>query len=403
MSNHSEFKNSTIGHVLAYDGIKGLSCLLIMLVHFRFTTFNFPAILPYIALHAFFVLSAFLITKNLLVDKQRFSSFQTYFKRFYIKRTLRIFPVYYFYIFLIAAITILLILIHKSLPILNNEWKNFGWMQMVFLSNFREFIAIFKGYDNYYTTAPVFVHLWSVSLEEQFYLFIVFTVFFISKETLKKMCIIAIVTFPFIRIVGYYLLLNYSKDELATTLVVAHTPIFQFDVFFYGILPNVVDLKKFKNVYKWLLISLAFLIIWALGSSLYISIKEQISFFETIRLDKYIYRNFGIFFIDSIANFCVLCVVLVATWYPEKIKFFTTKFWVLIGVPSYSVYIFQFFFLIISFLFMFLLRKIFPIYIAEIIGCILFLISTVFFATLSYKYIEIPMFKLKDKFLKKII
>ena len=128
MSNHSEFKNSTIGHVLAYDGIKGLSCLLIMLVHFRFTTFNFPAILPYIALHAFFVLSAFLITKNLLVDKQRFSSFQTYFKRFYIKRTLRIFPVYYFYIFLIAAITILLILIHKSLPILNKaevaEWPN---------------------------------------------------------------------------------------------------------------------------------------------------------------------------------------------------------------------------------------------------------------------------------------
>lgn len=395
------------GHILIYEGIKGLACLLIMLVHYRFTTINFPAIIPYIGLHAFFGLSAFLISKNLFLDKERYSKFSIYYIRFYIKRTLRIFPIYFFYLFVIALITVILMVLNKTPDILTNEWKNFGWLQFVFLSNFRELFALIKGYTNYYETAPIFVHLWSISLEEQFYLFIVLVVFFISKDTLKKMAIIAIIVFPFIRLLGYYWLINHSNDTLISSLIVAHTPMFQFDVFFYGMLPNLIDLRKFKNPFKWALISLVFLILWSIGNAIYISAQEGVGFFEVIRLDEYVYRNGGIFFIDSIANFCILALILTASWYPEKLKIFTTKFWVTVGAPSFSIYVFQFFFLIISFFFTAVLKQVFfklhlPIPIAEIIGCLIFLASTIYCSTYLFRYIEIPMFKLKDKFLHKV-
>ncbi len=390
-------------HVLVYDGIKGLSCLVIMLVHYRFTTVNFPAMLPYIALHAFFVLSAFLITKNLFYEKEKIKTFGLYLKQFYIKRTLRIFPVYFLYIFLIAGFSALLYFLHKMPNFFYAEWKNFGWLQFTFMSNLREFIAVFKGFDNYAKTAPVFVHLWSVSLEEQFYFFIVFVVFFCNKQTLKIMCIVAIIVFPIIRVAGYYYLLNYSHDELVTTLSVAHAPFFQFDVFFYGILPNVFNLRNFKTTYKWMLISLFFLLAWTTLNAFYISHHEGISFYEIIREDHFLYRNGGIVFIDSISNFCVLCVVLTASWYPEKLKFITTKFWLVIGMPSYSIYVFQFLFLICSFFITVFLKRHLPIAIAEIFGCLFFLTSTVFFSTLLFKYIEVPMFKLKSKFTEKVI
>ena len=390
-------------HVLVYDGIKGLSCLVIMLVHYRFTTVNFPAMLPYIALHAFFVLSAFLITKNLFYEKERINTFGLYIKQFYIKRTLRIFPIYFLYIFLIVGFSAVLYFLHKMPVFLANEWRNFGWLQFTFMSNLREFIAIFKGYDNYVKTAPVFVHLWSVSLEEQFYFFIVFVVFFCNKQVLRVMCIVAIIIFPIIRIFGYYYLLHFSNDELATTLSIAHAPFFQFDVFFYGILPNVFNLRNFKTTYKWMLISLCFLLTWATLNAFYISHQHGISFFEVIREDNYLYRNYGIIFIDSIANFCVLCVVLTASWYPGKLKFITTKFWLVIGMPSYSIYVFQFLFLIFSFFITVFFKRHLPLALAEILGCLLFLVTTVFSSTLLFKFIEVPMFKLKSKFAEKIV
>lgn len=388
-------------HVLVYDGIKGLSCLVIMLVHYHFSSVNFPAMLPYVALHAFFVLSAFLISKNLFYAKTKIPTFGMYLKQFYIKRTLRIFPIYFLYIFIIVAITLLLFSLHKMPDILSNEWRHYGWQQFTFTSNLREVYAIFKGYKDYANTAPVFVHLWSVSLEEQFYLFIVFVVFFCSIRTLRIMTVAAIIIFPFIRIFGYYFLLHHSQDEWATTLAIAHAPFFQFDVFFYGIMPNIFNLKNFKTTYKWMLISLSFLLIWAIGNAIYIAQHENSSFFSIIREDHFLYRNYGIIFIDCIANFCVLCVVLTASWYPEKLKFFTTKFWMILGAPSYSIYIFQFLFLIFSFFITVFLKRHLPLAIAEIFGCILFLASTVFFSSLLYKYIEIPMFKLKNKFTQK--
>lgn len=87
-------------HILALDGFRGLAVFLVMFDHFT----DMGGLLKggtaiqrllnggYIGVDMFFILSGFLITGILLDTKGS----QNYFSAFYARRTLRIFPLYYF-------------------------------------------------------------------------------------------------------------------------------------------------------------------------------------------------------------------------------------------------------------------------------------------------------------------
>lgn len=100
----------------------------------------------------FFLLSAYLITELLLREKENFGSIRL--KSFYLRRILRIWPLYFFAL----LIGILLSLVDKE--------QHFGWkylLAFVFLSgNWLTSLIGFPG--------SVMDPLWSVSFEEQFYL-----------------------------------------------------------------------------------------------------------------------------------------------------------------------------------------------------------------------------------------
>ena len=98
----------------------------------------------------FFAISGFLITK-ILIGKKGGLPKKMILKKFYIRRVLRIFPIYY--------LTLLLLLIFKY-----NSYVNQFFYDFLYISNFK------TGYDGGYqnTIAP---HFWSLSVEEQFYLF----------------------------------------------------------------------------------------------------------------------------------------------------------------------------------------------------------------------------------------
>ena len=108
----------------------------------------------------FFVLSGFLITRILLKSK----SDKDYFKNFFIRRSLRIFPLYFLF----------LIIYYYFLPFwfgeLNNSPKWFYW---VYLQN----IAMTFNWPN---NGPS--HFWSLAVEEHFYLFWPFVVYFLNTK-----------------------------------------------------------------------------------------------------------------------------------------------------------------------------------------------------------------------------
>lgn len=101
----------------------------------------------------FFVLSGFLITHLLISEKERHGKINI--KAFYIRRVLRIWPVYY----LVVLICIMLSRIDRSF--LSLEGTNM-WMVGTFLTNFNRLSTDIRSH-------PLTV-LWSVAVEEQFYL-----------------------------------------------------------------------------------------------------------------------------------------------------------------------------------------------------------------------------------------
>ena len=137
----------------AIDGLRGIACLIVVFTHnFGFTNFFF---FGWIGVDLFFVISGFLITRVLLQTKDQ----PNYFRNFYLKRILRIFPLYYLtlaFFFFVAPII-------KNFPAdIEPYVKNQGWFWL-YLQNW---LLIFKYPDG----STIIQHFWSLAVEEQFYL-----------------------------------------------------------------------------------------------------------------------------------------------------------------------------------------------------------------------------------------
>jgi peptidoglycan/LPS O-acetylase OafA/YrhL len=136
--------------------------------HIRLTLL-FPYFqLGVLGVNFFFVLSAFLITY--LIYEERTATHYFSFTKYYIRRTLRIWPLY----FLIVFIGFVIIPVFKHLQgIQYTETANI-WYYVFFISNIH---MIYLGEP----FSPILAVLWSIAVEEQFYVFWPFLMTFFSK------------------------------------------------------------------------------------------------------------------------------------------------------------------------------------------------------------------------------
>lgn len=134
------------------DGLRGVSILLVLLAHSTGAS-NFPQPLWFLeelgelGVLIFFVISGFLITTLLIREKTETGEISL--RRFYIRRILRIFPVAYSYIGVVALLSA------------------FG---LVRLSQHDLGFALSYLMDYHGNCAWIFGHFWSLTVEEQFYL-----------------------------------------------------------------------------------------------------------------------------------------------------------------------------------------------------------------------------------------
>jgi peptidoglycan/LPS O-acetylase OafA/YrhL len=153
------------------DSIRFLAFLLIFIHHTN--NISLPIVsdiqrIGWLGVDIFLCLSAFLLTR-LLFSELQFSG-KINLGKFYIRRILRIWPLYFGYLFFILVITI-------ALGIMQNDHFRF-----LTLATFTDNVATaVYGYNRLLGTS----HLWTISYEEQFYLILPFGVLLMTRLNSK--------------------------------------------------------------------------------------------------------------------------------------------------------------------------------------------------------------------------
>jgi len=296
----------------------------------------------------FFVLSGFLITYLLLIEKNKNQVISQ--KKFYIRRVLRIWPLYYLYLLLaIGLIYFLSISIPNSL-----------FFYIFLLANIPFVLE---------KALPVCDHLWSIAVEEQFYLFWPFL--FKKKINLERLLIIAIFLFIMVR----FLLWLFLPFKFITILFTVN----RFDCMMFGGLVAVFYQKK------------TYLVNFVL--------KKPIQFLAWIIVGIHI-ANFEI--INSIISLELMTLatgIIICGQISNKNKIVNLENRLLnfLGKYSYGIYIYHPFFI-----YLFSILGIFRSVENEFIRMCLVFLSVILFtiatAFISYQLIEKRFIKLKDNF-----
>jgi peptidoglycan/LPS O-acetylase OafA/YrhL len=178
--NYPSFMKS--GRIPELDGLRALAIIPILFVHstaVEHSRFNVLAAYGWIGVDLFFVLSGFLITGILLDAKGE----EGYFRNFYARRVLRIWPVYF------ALLFFVLVVIPHFRPAARDLVKFSPWYYILFLQNvfpFGEFV-------------PILAPTWSLGVEEQFYFLWPLLIALSPRRVFPLVIAVALVASPFVR------------------------------------------------------------------------------------------------------------------------------------------------------------------------------------------------------------
>lgn len=154
MTSHSNYRPDI-------DGLRAISILLVLFYHAHIQGFQGG----FVGVDVFFVISGFLITQHLLGELESTGTIAL--KRFYARRIKRLFPA----ILAVVLGTILL----WSVFLLGVPTDTNGFVRSIFYSMFGIANLFFKnntgGYFDSRSEEMPLLHFWSLSVEEQFYLF----------------------------------------------------------------------------------------------------------------------------------------------------------------------------------------------------------------------------------------
>jgi peptidoglycan/LPS O-acetylase OafA/YrhL len=369
------------GYIRSLDGVRALAVLLVMTFHYHVNNFGWMGV------QLFFVLSGFLITGILWKEKHRDTSLSGKFKKFWARRSLRIFPLY-FGLLLFLLLTWLLF--------------NFPPYYPTFIPYLATYTFNFFRTSSDWIVTPLFTHMWSLCVEEQFYLFWPLIIFLCPPKFIKGLMITVMLAAPLIRYaLGIYYQQKGLQPEVVADTVYWNT-LSHLDAFFIGgSIPVFALGKKVKKPAVYFFCFL-FLILTA-GAFNYLFGNSSFSYLEDLGYGHgqvahyehvWHYTLLNLFF----SSFILLMISEHSRdLFPWLQKFLESSWLVRIGKVSYGMYVFHWAILVYFY------NKVvemvhagsgwshtllFIPYVAIVYG----------FAELSFRFYENKFIQLKDKF-----
>lgn len=365
------------GMIPGLDGLRAIAFLLVFAFHTEYLQFG------WVGVSLFFVLSGFLIT-GILLDMKKTLSTKDYFFKFYGRRFLRIFPLYYFYLFLMTILAgWLLSIFYRPL-----------YMQ-IFLDQVK--YAVFYVYDFFFGTVnfePSFFldHFWSLSVEEQFYIFWPLLILLVPKKYLKKL----FVSFIFLGIIFRITFLFVFQAEIfrflndAVHLAVFPLPFTYIDAFAFGAYISRFSIPKAKEQFFLLLVLLPLI-----GFTAQFLATGEIGAISALGYPHLLSNAYQFVWGYTLLNYLFAVTIYVVVkhklfnnildWYPLRY----------LGKISYGLYVYH-----LPIIWFSIRVRDFGIedpYARPVIAVISF-VATLLVASISYKVLEKPLLNLKDRF-----
>jgi peptidoglycan/LPS O-acetylase OafA/YrhL len=403
-----------LSYIKSLDGMRGIFCVVVIIAHWKLA---FP-ILPigWEAMQVFFVMSGFLITRILLHEKGRQESFKPYAKSFFMKRVFRIFPLYFGYLIL-TTIARFALQGNEFVQTQTQELQHSGVWLYTYLYNFKTWFNFHAGVP--FEDTAFFSHLWSLSLEEQFYVVFPFIIYFLNGKVLKTVIAAMVITPIFLKTFGYPYLMSVNPDETWSILLIYRNIVFQFDSLAIGAAAAIFNFAWIKRVNLWFWILFAVMMVIQILH--FDMVRDSFTDLSAIPFDIFItdgqlnwlgyihflghpeLLHFGhqyIYVMPLVNVWCFLMVLSARRGNPVMPWILENKFVVYLGKISYGLYVYHFGLII---LFLKLIKTVTKQNPGDLPYLIQFLLFFVFMAILiliseiSFKYFEMYFLKMKDK------
>jgi peptidoglycan/LPS O-acetylase OafA/YrhL len=366
-------------YIRELDGLRAIAILGVLLFHLHFPGFS----LAWAGVPLFFVISGFLITRILLGSYDK----PFYFRNFYVRRSLRIFPIYYLILFLYFVI---LAVAPQHSKIYGIFAGTGGGKPFELLPYYLTYTQTIPQIHSYYRDLPMLGHTWSLACEEQFYWVWPFVVLAARRERL------------FIVLVLLFLLGPITRAVIMTHTTNPH--------YITGILPDQLDQLTMGALIAWMVDrgwdkARVLKFGWTsavLGAAIVTYLFVRSSYPAWWKVDLWVWQPQNIFMYTGLG---LLCGGIVALCVAESrsMQWLKSPLLVNVGKVSYGMYLYHVFVLfavsaVIGKIHRNITEAMSPWRMLVIICCI----GTSYgVALVSWKLIEFPINSLKDRFTRR--
>ncbi len=363
-------KEAALNRLDGLDGLRGIAMLMVIAVHLHLFSIGWTG------LSSFFVLSGFLITRILLRDVEKTGDRAAIFRKFYVRRAFRILPLYYSYLFIVLLVTLVfpgLEATREALP-----------------SAFLYYYNIHTILDH--SRSNALGHLWSLSVEEQFYIFWPWVIIFLPRERIRQLCIVIVILGPLIRYGVAEVFL--PAIDLGGRMRLMWTYFFtltHIDAFALGALLNFYR-PQIRDLHIGLFI-VAFLVI-GIMANLDSNLLYRLNFGWPLFMPRSLQYIWG-YSLVNLLWFLVIAAILCRA--PLVSKIFTNRTFDYFGKRSYSTYVLHFPVLGVTHSYWDRAMDAFGRVPGTLLYAIPYLIVVFTLAGLSFRYLEEPMNNMKDR------